>query len=137
MSHVAYPQEFPLHCITEVVRIVRAGTIKDEAVDLASHLWNIQGYAQATLIGNPNDQPLFASLSPHDVERCDELTSCLETVVGFSGKQAVALAEATAPDESQLGDAAEVEKIDPTTILAIIEIAKMVLEMWKKIRPNK
>jgi hypothetical protein len=49
-----YPDNFPLDSVREIVNVVRSGDIKSQASILAFHIWNVQGYAQKTFIGDPD-----------------------------------------------------------------------------------
>lgn len=51
---VRYPETFPLDSIREIVNVVRSGDIKSQASILAFNVWQVQGYAQKTLIGDPD-----------------------------------------------------------------------------------
>lgn len=51
---IKYPDIFPLDSIREIVNVVRSGDIKSQASVVAFHVWNVQGYAQKTFIGDPD-----------------------------------------------------------------------------------
>lgn len=79
---VHYPVEFPFDSAREIVRIFNAGTVTTDRASLAESLWNLQGYAQRTLIGEshniengvtiykssppPNDEEIIALLAEFD-----------------------------------------------------------------------
>jgi hypothetical protein len=50
---IAYPTSIPLDAVTDTIRIVRGGTIQAEAKQLGLNIWNIQGYMQSVILGNP------------------------------------------------------------------------------------
>ena len=65
-----YPDSFPLDSVREIVNVVRSGDIKSQASVLAFHIWNVQGYAQKTFIGD-----LDAPVSLLSVQSADGLTA--------------------------------------------------------------
>jgi hypothetical protein len=51
---MAYPSDFPLAEIQNVISIIRNGQMKEKFQDLAHDIWIVQGYAQGVIIGNPD-----------------------------------------------------------------------------------
>lgn len=68
MAEVVYPVDLPLDCAKEVIRIVTAGTIVEEKDRFALCVWNVQGYIQKVLLGEP---------VPHAVPEFVELRAVL------------------------------------------------------------
>ncbi len=48
---VSYPKQIPLEAGEQVLRIVRARSFVEERALLGEAVWNVQGYAQKTLLG--------------------------------------------------------------------------------------
>lgn len=48
-----YPTEIPVDCVREIIRIVRDGKLLTERANFARHAWNVQGYLQRVLLGEP------------------------------------------------------------------------------------
>lgn len=61
---VSYPTEIPIDCVREIIRIVREGELLTERAAFAQHAWNVQGYLQRVLLGEP--QPVIGGASPTD-----------------------------------------------------------------------
>lgn len=84
-----YPDEVPVDCIKEIIRIIRQGSLVSERAAFAQHAWNVQGYLQRVLIGaadplvgetaKPSDGEALASFESILV-RCETKTE--ETAVG-------------------------------------------------------
>lgn len=55
--HVAYPTSFPAECIADLINIGRGGLdeIKNRRAEVGLHFWNVQGFAQSMLLGNPDN----------------------------------------------------------------------------------
>ena len=91
MAHTLYPAAFPSECIGELIQIARGGM--DEIVarkaDVGLHGWNIQGFAQAMLLGNP-DGP-FGALSADEEsnlgEQLNELEAAFASAAGKPSDQ--------------------------------------------------
>lgn len=84
---VSYPTEIPVDCVREIVRIVRERRLLAERGAFAQHAWNVQGYLQRVLLGEP--QPVIgAARSPTD-------ESALAALVALE-QQAIAQAEGSA-----------------------------------------
>ena len=64
---IKYPDSFPLDSIREIVNVVRSGDLKNQASVLAFHVWNVQGYAQKTFIGDPDAPVSLLSLQSAEV----------------------------------------------------------------------
>ncbi len=62
MSTVAYPSEFPADSISFVVKVFRGQETPDKAA-LAHHGWNVQGYLQKIVLGEPNTEAILGPLS--------------------------------------------------------------------------
>ena len=54
---VAYPDSLPTECVGELIRIVRGGTIVPERAAFAANAWNVQGYLQGVILGDPDPLP--------------------------------------------------------------------------------
>jgi len=48
-----YPSVLPIEGVQEIIRIVRAGSIVAERSAFAKHAWNVQGYLQKVVLGEP------------------------------------------------------------------------------------
>lgn len=93
MAHVSYPVSFPTECVGDLIAIGRGGwdQIIANKSEVGLHFWNLQGWGQATLLGNP-DGP-FTAMSATDeadlIEELDELRevfrSCCADRVSASG----------------------------------------------------
>lgn len=61
MSRTPYPTTLPMESVTNLIRIVRNGTIQSEIKEFAADIWNVQGYLQSIIPGTPdaviNGQP--------------------------------------------------------------------------------
>jgi len=64
MSHyeVAYPRAAPIQAAQDLFQIFRAGEIQSRKSEAGIMAYNIQGFGQAMLLGNP-DGPLFGATS--------------------------------------------------------------------------
>lgn len=51
----AYPSTFPVNEGLEIVSILRSGNIVAKKAKLGYNIWLLQGYAQLSLLGDPND----------------------------------------------------------------------------------
>lgn len=59
MSIVNYPDSFPVESIAEVVAVFRKQKPVDKA-SLGRHAWNVQGYLQRIVIGEPDTEAIHA-----------------------------------------------------------------------------
>lgn len=89
MSHFLYPQSFPLDCVSELIQIGRGGI--DEIVarkaEVGLCLWTIQGYAQAQILGTPDN--IYAALSAdEEASIAEQLDDMLAVYQGAMGAQA-------------------------------------------------
>ncbi|MBX9652071.1 hypothetical protein K2Y11_00485 [bacterium] len=57
-----YPNVLPIEGVQEIIRIVRAGNLVTERSAFAKHAWNVQGYLQKVVLGEP--AVLIGSASP-------------------------------------------------------------------------
>lgn len=86
MAHVSYPAAFPVECIRDLIQIVRGGTdeILARKAEVGLHVWNIQGFAQAMLLGT-GEGPFMAMAANDEAdlaEQCNELASAVASVKG-------------------------------------------------------
>lgn len=49
-----YPSELPLGCIQQLITIVRAGEIPQQAQEFAAAAWTVTGYCLKTILGEPS-----------------------------------------------------------------------------------
>lgn len=61
---VHQPVEFPFDAAREVVRIFKSNSAAAERQLLAESIWNLQGYAQFMLLGNPETPTIFKADPP-------------------------------------------------------------------------
>jgi hypothetical protein len=54
---MTYPSDFPLTDVKNIVTTAKAGTFKEDLQQFAKSIWNVQGYAQLHLIGEPGSDP--------------------------------------------------------------------------------
>lgn len=52
----SYPSGFPYDSVKEVVRIVRENKLAEDKAAFGKHVWVVQGYAMAMLLGDPDSQ---------------------------------------------------------------------------------
>lgn len=80
MARVAYPVELPLGQITNLIRIIRNGTLQDEAKDFAIDAWNVTGYILNVTVGSP--LPIINGPPPVATDEfrlaCNELLGLLD-----------------------------------------------------------
>lgn len=55
---MAYPSDFPLMDVKNIITTVKGGTFKEDIQEFAKSVWNVQGYAQLHLIGEPGSNPV-------------------------------------------------------------------------------
>lgn len=65
---ISYPSELPFDSIGTVVEIVRANEISARSSTFAHALWNVQGYAQKALLGEPEAVTPLASKGDDDAD---------------------------------------------------------------------
>jgi hypothetical protein len=80
MSHVAYPAQFPARCVADLIQIARGGLdeLRARKAEVGLHAWNIQGFAQSVLLGNP--EPIHGMSSDDEanlLEQLNELNLCV------------------------------------------------------------
>jgi len=69
-----YPEEFPLSEVKDVVNDVKDGKVKENLQNFAHNVWVVQGYAQASLIGNETPDFVLSTQSvPEDFDAISEL----------------------------------------------------------------
>lgn len=76
MSVVNYPEAFPVESVAEVVKVIRKQIEVDKA-SLARHAWNVQGYLQKVVIGEPDAEAIVAG--PLNIT-ADSLAAGLESL---------------------------------------------------------
>jgi hypothetical protein len=74
----SYPSELPAESVREIVRIVRTNRLAEERALFALAAWNVQGFLQRLLVGEPT--PLVGSIELSD----DEGLAGLEAVAAES-----------------------------------------------------
>jgi peptidoglycan/xylan/chitin deacetylase (PgdA/CDA1 family) len=94
MAHVSYPTAFPSECIGDLIQIARGGM--DEIIarkaEVGLHGWNIQGFGQAMILGNP-EGPFGALSSDEEAnlgEQLNELSAAFASATGKPGEQVYA-----------------------------------------------
>jgi hypothetical protein len=94
MAHVSYPATFPSECVGSLIQIARGGTeeIAARKAEVGLHGWNLQGYGQSVILGNPEGP--FAALSADDEanlgEQLNELASVFGSATGKPSEQVFA-----------------------------------------------
>jgi len=76
MSVVNYPEAFPVESVAEVVKVIRKQVEVDKA-SLARHAWNVQGYLQKVVLGEPDAEAIVAG--PLNIT-ADSLAAGLESL---------------------------------------------------------
>lgn len=113
--HQPYPA-LDLECVTEIVRMVRGRTVRDEIKWFAKHVYNLTGAGLSFFPGEPDDvTPIFGGEAAEPtVEQVQECKAALEQAQG----------------ELQSFGADENEAIDPATIAMLIQLAVTLITKW-------
>lgn len=69
----SYPKDFPLSTALEIISTVKSGQIKANRAKIAHDLWLLQGYAQLTIIGDPDVDVLASTLPPEDTKNVSDI----------------------------------------------------------------
>lgn len=83
---VNYPIELPLDCLSEIVRMVRGGTLASERQAFCQHAWVVSGYLLGRFVGSPQTDGLIAGESrdrPSDFEALAELDDAIAAAGDF------------------------------------------------------
>jgi len=75
LTVVAYPSDFPLTEITNVVAIVKNGEIQTKTSEFAMDLWWVQGFAQSQLVGNPNLTQISKAAAGDPIHELEKLVA--------------------------------------------------------------
>lgn len=67
MALVNYPQSFPVESVAEVVAVIRKQKPVDK-VSLGLHGWNVAGYLQKLILGEPDTEAIHAGPLNVDAE---------------------------------------------------------------------
>lgn len=70
----AYPTQLPLDAVQKLIEIVKTKAIQERKAEFGLAAWNVQGYAQSMLLGNPLAQAMFQQ---DDTSALDELALVL------------------------------------------------------------
>jgi hypothetical protein len=124
MAHQPYPK-FSLECATELWRILRQRSLRDESVLAAKCSYTLSGAGLGLLVGEPPDvEPSFGDAGPElDLETAESLRSEMQTFLDEG--------------ERSFGDAKGEAAIDPIVMVFIVEGIKLALkaiESWIKKR---
>ncbi len=116
-NHSNYPDAAPIPCIAQTINIIRTGEVSEKKEELFLHLWNIQGYAQKVLLGEPEQD--------------------VHLLAGNNEQQLVALESALTDMQNTLnaqlfGDASEPQAaMDPATIIALVSLVLKLISKWR------
>ena len=122
-NHASYPTLFPIRCFTETIDIIRSGEVSAKRADLAAHLWNIQGYAQKVVFGDPQERKrLFGS---NDEQHVVQLEAALQELKDTPD------VELFGGDDLFSGDDDVAAAIDPATIIALVSFILSLIEKWR------
>lgn len=132
-----YPQALPIECAQTMIRIIRDREVQTKRVEFAHCAWQVQGYVQKVLIGEPSDarQSDLFSMTPDDGS-LDETLYSLETELN-------ALEGSSAPTASNEGFGAsppteDQASLDPATILLIVNtIGPMLIKLLQNLRERR
>lgn len=67
MSTVSYPATFPVESVGEVVKVLRKQAPVSKS-SLGLHAWNVQGYLQKIILGEPDTEAIHAGPLNIDAE---------------------------------------------------------------------
>lgn len=114
----AYPQSLPLECISAVVSMVRNREVAEKKAEFAHCVWEIQGFAQKSLLGEGEHN--FGDAGPWSEA---ELTECATALKDFQ-------------DEPPTFGATEEEAIDPATLMILVQLAIKLITALANRRKN-
>lgn len=108
---------FSLEVITEPVRIIRAGTVKEEFPKLAKCAHSFAGTVLGATVGEPSDVdgPVMGQTEGVTDKQVEEFAAAYESLETYGAAD---------------GDKA----LDPVTISLILSLVKMAFEAWRKRR---
>lgn len=78
---MTYPSDFPLTDVKNIVTTAKAGTFKEDLKQFSKSVWNVQGYAQLHLIGEPGDDPVVPAPQAALVGTPEDAIAALEQLV--------------------------------------------------------
>lgn len=119
MAHVSYPESFPLECVSDLIQIGRGGMeeILARKSEVGLHFWNVQGFAQKAILGDP-DNPIFGS--------ADDEADAAEQVAEFVS----VYSSACGKPETFAADFGRERRIDWLKLIAFLkEIAPIILPL--------
>lgn len=119
--HAPYPP-LSLECVTEIIRMVRGRTVRDEIKLFAKCVYELVGGGLSLFPGEPEEvEPLIGAA---DVPT-DQLQECK-----------AALEQVQAEAQSFGADADDAEAIDPATLAMLIQLAVTLITKWLERRKN-
>lgn len=101
----AYPSSLPLDCISRIVTLVRAREVSANKAEFFHCVWEVQGFAQKSLLGDGSHGAMPVAGYDADLAKC-----------------AAALLDFQDDGESFGADAGDAD-LDPATILLLINVA--------------
>lgn len=118
-----YPTVLPLTCVQTCIEIVRNRQLAERKQEFAHCGWNVQGYIQGTLLGQPSASEASTGIfgeAPPSEEDLDELYAAFQEIDEASREPAAATAYAEAENPQ-----------DIATVLAIVTAVMKLIELWK------
>lgn len=86
-----YPTVLPLECVAYIIKTVKERKVRENIADVAFCLWNVQGYAQNSLIGPAREftfPTMFGELGPGDDKLAEFGQAVLEIQSELSSEDA-------------------------------------------------
>lgn len=108
-----YPVNLPLDAVQKLIEIVKSKKLVERKAEFGLAAWNVQGFGQKMLLGNPDTVPITSSIA----DDADLLLQLAETLVAHSESATYAVSS-------------EQEALDLNTIMALISA---ILEILKSL----
>lgn len=125
MPHIDYPA-FSLDPIQDVVRAVRAGTLRDDLPLAAKCAWEIVGMGLGATVGEPAEHPHGFGANGGEEANVEDLEACRD-----------GLQQLDVQTFGAAGDSADAEAIDPATLTMLIQLAVSIITKLIERRKNR
>ena len=120
MAATSYPSDFPLEQIKHLIAMIQEGTIYDQIDHFAFDAWNVQGFVQSIVLGQP-DVHLSYTPNAEQMAALQDLDAALPKAKEMQAPAGEALPPAYGSILPWI-----------TLIMQIIEVLKKVFPDWFK-----
>lgn len=116
---VAYPPTLPLECVMTVTTIIRERKVAEKKAQFGHCLWNVQGFAQKTLLGEDTAHATgFGAAREASPEQIQDMAVALDTF---------------ATENGQYGSTADEDEAGNAGIIVLLQLVPIIIAALKQL----